>query len=279
MPGAHHVEHSSAYMKGKYMNMDMWIRALKAARASAQVSQEKLGAMINYSPSTIAAIETGRRRPTMDFATDTDEALGTGGLLAELLESANREKSPAWFAPWRRTEERANVLRTFESSIIPGILQTEDYARAIISAGGLHGPDEVARLVAARLDRQVLLTGERPKRFIAVIDEFALRRLIGGREVARAQLAHLRDLGGQPNISLHVIPADAGAYPGIAGGFVLATLPEGDVVVYLENAAAGQPVDRPDMVDMMQRKWDAVLGAAMPEHISLAMIEKLAGEL
>ncbi|MFC6018738.1 Scr1 family TA system antitoxin-like transcriptional regulator [Plantactinospora solaniradicis] len=261
------------------MDMDMWIRALKAARASAQVSQEALAPMIKYSTSLIAGIETGRRRPTMEFARAADEALDTGGLLVELLDRENRQLPPTWFAPWRAVEEQASCLRSFHPCVVPGLLQTEDYARALISSGGLHSPEEVDNLVAARLERQAVLTGEHPKRFVGVIDEMALRRLIGGREVTRAQLEHLVNLAKQPNITLHVIPADAGAYPGIAGGFMLATLLDTDVVLYLENSMAGQLVDRPDVVDTMLRKWDTVLGLAMPEQISLAMIEKLAGEL
>lgn len=111
------------------MNFDMWIRALKAARASAGVSQEALAGLIKWSPSTITAIEIGRRRQTMDFAGAADRALDTGGLLVELLMMADQQHSPAWFAPWRTVETTATRLRTFEPLLVPGLLQTEDYAR------------------------------------------------------------------------------------------------------------------------------------------------------
>ncbi|MGI5211676.1 helix-turn-helix domain-containing protein [Plantactinospora sp. CA-290183] len=260
------------------MDMNMWIRALKAARASAEVSQEKLAAMINYSASTIAAIETGRRRPTMEFAVAADEALQTGGLLAELLEAANRQQAPTWFAPWRSAEEQATRLRTFEPSLVPGLLQTEDYARAVLSGSGLHTPEEVEQLLRARLDRQVLLTGERPKHFTAIVDEIALRRVVGSPEIQRAQLGYLLELATRRHIRLHVIPFSAGAHAGMAGGFVLATMRDGDEVAHIDGVF-GQVMDRPDAVGTVERMWDVLLGEALAERASLELIEKLVSEL
>ncbi|MGW4462661.1 helix-turn-helix domain-containing protein [Micromonospora sp. NPDC004704] len=261
------------------MNVEMWIRALKAARASAGASQEHLASLIKWSPSTIAAIETGRRRPTEGFAEAADDALQTGGLLAELLANANHRRSPTWFEDWRWIEDQATRLREFHPCLVPGLLQTEAYARAFISSNPQHTPERIEELVAARLDRQALLTGEQAKTYVVVIDEFALHRMIGGKDVRKAQLEHLIHLAGLPNISLHVIPVDAGAYPGMAGAFILATLPEGDVAVWLETSASGQVADQPAVVDSMQGKWDALLGAAMPQQISLAILKKAAGEL
>ncbi|MBE1485447.1 helix-turn-helix domain-containing protein [Plantactinospora soyae] len=258
--------------------MEMWIRALKAARASAEVSQERLAAMINYSPSTIAAIETGRRRPTMPFAMAADQALGTAGLLAELLAAANRQESPSWFAPWRSIEEQATRLRTFEPLLVPGLLQTEEYARAVLTGSGLHTPDEVERLLATRLERQALLTEEEPKLFTAIVDEGALRRVVSSRDIQRAQLGRLVELAAQPHIRLHVIPADAGGHAGMAGGFVLATLPDGDEVAHIDGVF-GQVMDRPDAVGIVGRMWDVLLGEALPERASLELIEKLGSEL
>jgi hypothetical protein len=227
--------------------------------------------LLRSRPAAAARPWRSRSPPTPRFQTD--------GLLAHLLKQANSQHPPTWFAPWLKAEREATWLRTSHPGLVPGLLQTEAYARALFSAGGQYEPDEEEELIAERLERQTMLTGERPKRLIAVLDELALRRIIGGREVAEEQLRHLLDMAQRPNVTLHVIPADAGAYPGIGGGFILATMPEGDVVVYLENAAVGELMDRPETVDMMQRKWDSLLGRAMPEQISLAIIEKLMGEL
>ncbi|WP_329107249.1 helix-turn-helix transcriptional regulator [Micromonospora sp. NBC_01699] len=257
------------------MNIDMWIRALKAARSSAGVSQEGLAALIPWSTSTIAAIETGRRRPTMEFAIAADKALDTGGLLAEMLELVNRERTENWFAAWRGFEEHAVGLRAFEPCLIPGMLQTEDYARAIISAGGLQPEAEVEKLVALRMERQKMLFREDPPFCLFVLDQSALTRLVGGRAVRDAQLAHLLELAGLRHVRIHVIPDDHGEHVGLTGGFMLADLPDHDHVVYLENVARGQVVDDPDLISLVKRKWDSLLGAALSEQASLELITKL----
>ncbi|MFI6782728.1 Scr1 family TA system antitoxin-like transcriptional regulator [Micromonospora sp. NPDC050276] len=260
------------------MNGDMWIRALKAARAGAGVSQEALAELIRWSPSTIAAIETGRRRPTPQFAEAADAALDTGGLLAELLAVAARQESPAWFAPWRAIEAEAVALRTVQPSLVPGLLQTEAYAHAVLSAQGTHTPEQVDQLVAGRLARQELLAGPAPKRFTAVVDETALRRVVGDRDVQLAQLERLVELATLPHVRLYVIPAGAGAHPGLAGGFVLANLPDGDEVAYIDGVF-GQIVDRPDTVDTIRTMWDTLLGEALPASVSVELIGKLVNEL
>jgi transcriptional regulator with XRE-family HTH domain len=276
--GSHYSAHPDTYKVGESMDMQMWIRALKAARASAGVSQERLSEMINYSTSLIAQIETGRRRPTMQFATACDTALDTGGLLAELLDMMNRKESPSWFAPWRTVEEQAVQLRTFEPMLVPGLVQTEAYARAVLTGSGLHTPEEVEHLLAGRLARQELIKGERPKLFTAIVDEVALRRVVGGREVQRDQLTHLVELSRLPHVRLHVIPADAGPHAGMAGGFVRATLPDGDEAVHVDGVF-GHVVDRPDAVDIVKRMWDILLGEALSERASVELIEKLVSEL
>ncbi len=260
------------------MNGDMWIRALKAARAAAGVSQEALAELIRWSPSTIAAIETGRRRPTPQFAEAADEALGTGGLLAELLAMGDRQESPAWFARWRGIEAEAVALRTSEPSLVPGLVQTETYARAVLRAQGTHTPEQVDQLVAGRMARQELLTGPAPKRFTAVIDETALRRVVGDRDVQRAQLERLVELAALPHVRLYVVPAEVGAHPGLTGGFVLATLPDGDEVAYVDGVV-GQVVDRPDTVDTIRTMWDTLLSEALPASVSMELIGKLVSEL
>ncbi|MEV4754928.1 helix-turn-helix transcriptional regulator [Micromonospora sp. NPDC049559] len=257
------------------MNLDMWIRALKAARASADISQEGLASLVKWSSSTVAAIETGRRRPTMEFAVASDEMLGTGGLLAELLPMVDQQLSPIWFAPWRGYEADALRLRTFEPCLVPGLLQTEAYARAIIGAGGLNPPDKIEELVAVRMERQELLHREDPPELLFILDEAALRRPVGGPEVLDAQLGHLLEVARLRHVRLHVIPADAGAHVGLTGGFIVADIPDDEQVVYLENVARGQVVDDPELVRLIRRKWDSLLGEALSERASLELIKSL----
>ncbi|WP_319459216.1 helix-turn-helix transcriptional regulator [Micromonospora sp. RTP1Z1] len=257
------------------MNVEMWIRALKAARAGADVSQEGLAALIKWSPSTVAAIETGRRRPTMEFAVAADHALGTGGLLAELLTAADRQRLPTWFVPWRTHEQQATRLCEFEPCLVPGLLQTENYARAVISAGGLHPVATVDELVAVRLERQQLFLRDEPPLCVFVLDEGALRRPVGGPAVLDAQLGRLMELAALPAVRLHVIPLDAGAHVGLIGGFLLAELPDGERVTYVEDVARGHVIDDPEVVRLIDRKWDSLLGEALSTSASLDLIRKL----
>ncbi|SCE71345.1 DNA-binding transcriptional regulator, XRE-family HTH domain [Micromonospora viridifaciens] len=257
------------------MKIEMWIRALKAARAGADVSQEGLATLIKWSPSTVAAIETGRRRPTMEFALAADQALGTGGLLANLLEAADRERGPSWFVPWRGYEQQATRLRAFEACLVPGLLQTEDYARAVISTGGLHPPAVVDELVAVRMERQQLLQRDRPPHCVFLLDETAVRRPVGGPAVLDAQLGRLLEVAELSAVRLHVIPLAVGEHAGLGGGFVLAELPDGERVLYLENAARGHVVDDPETIGLIERKWDSLLGEALSTGASLDLIRKL----
>ncbi|WP_319958659.1 helix-turn-helix domain-containing protein [Micromonospora yasonensis] len=257
------------------MNIEMWIRALKAARAGAEVSQEGLAALIKWSPSTVAAIETGRRRPTMEFAVAADQALGTGGLLAELLKATDRERGPSWFVPWRGYEQRAIRLRAFEACLVPGLLQTEDYARAVISTGGLHPSGTVDELVAVRMERQQLLHRDPPPHCVFLLDETAVRRPVGGPAVLDAQLGRLLEVAEVPAVRLHVIPLAVGQHAGLGGGFVLADLPDAERVLYLENAVRGHVVDDPETIGLIERKWDSLLGEALSTSASVDFIRKL----
>ncbi|MFG1949559.1 Scr1 family TA system antitoxin-like transcriptional regulator [Micromonospora sp. NPDC048830] len=257
------------------MNYEKWIRALKAARAGAEVSQEGLATLIRWSPSTVAAIETGRRRPTMEFAVAADEVLGTGGLLAGLLEEPESDRSHLWFTAWRDHEERAVRLRNFEPCLVPGLLQTEEYAKAIFSAGGLQRGEEVEQFLALRMSRQQMLHRNDPPECVFVIDESALHRSIGGPAVMDRQLGRLMEAAELPHVSLHVLPLDVGAHVSLGGGFVIAEMPGNEGMLCLDNAARGQIVDYPEWIGMMLRKWESLLGEALSQRASLDLINKL----
>ncbi|SBT63613.1 Helix-turn-helix domain-containing protein [Micromonospora sediminicola] len=257
------------------MNIEVWIRALKAARAGADVSQEALAATIRWSPSTVAAIETGRRRPTMEFAVAADQALTTGGLLASLLKEYEGDRSPSWFLPWQGYEDEAVLLRNFEPCAVPGLLQTEEYARAIFEAGRLYRTEQVAELLALRMARQNVLAKSNPPECVFIIDESALQRSIGGPEVMNGQFVRLLEAAEHPQVRLHVLPLDVGAHLSLGGGFAIAELPDGEHVLCLDNPARGQIADYPEWIRLMLRKWEILLGEALPEHASLDLIRKL----
>ncbi len=252
---------------------------VRHARAAKGLTQDQAGEAIHYSGSLIGMIETGRRVPTPDVAARLDDLLEMDGLIVKLVEEARRDRAPSWLAPWLDAERQASRLRTFQPSLVPGLLQTESYARAVLTVGGLYSAEIVDQLVAARLDRQALLTSDRPLQYSVVLDETILRRVIGDHATQRAQLGHLVEMAALPNVHIHVIPIEVGGHVGLDGGFVLASLPDGTEIAHLDTTLQGQVVDDPDSIAVIRHKWDALLGEALGERASLTFIEKLVSEL
>ncbi|MDW5327311.1 DUF5753 domain-containing protein [Plantactinospora sp. KLBMP9567] len=154
-----------------------------------------------------------------------------------------------WFRHWVVVEQEATGIRCFQLSVIPGLLQTEGYARALLVSGGLLTADQVEQQVAARLARQEILTRPDPPLFTAVIDERVLHQPVGGAEAMRDQLRHIVKLcAEQPRVRIQIVPTSAGAYAGLNGPFVIATLPDGDDVVYLDDQLQGRFIERAEDV-------------------------------
>ena len=196
---------------------------LRQARMRAGLTQDQLAEKIAYSPSLVAHVETGSRAPSLDFAGRADEALHTGGLFTRLQPFVRREAYPAWFRDWVEIEREAASLRWFEPLVMPGLLQTEAYARAVLAAAHPACADgEIERLVTARMDRQAILTQEGPPLLWVILDEYVLTRPVGGAKVMREQIDRLIVAARQPRIVLQVVPSGAGAHPGLAGRFAIA---------------------------------------------------------
>ncbi|MEU5721402.1 helix-turn-helix transcriptional regulator [Micromonospora sp. NPDC047738] len=257
--------------------LDHFAEELRLARATSGMSQSALAEALSYSGALVAKVETSERRPSLDFARRCDTVFGADGRFERIQRRISRETVVPWFRDWAGIEQEATALRTFEPLCVPGLLQTEGYARAIHAGGGLFAADEIERQVATRLDRQTVLTRDRPPLLCVVMDEYVLRRRIGGPEVMGEQLQHLVKLGSVlPRVRIHVVPMSAGAYPGLAGPFVIATLPGGEDVVYLEGQRHGQVVDRTDFVQQMVEVWESIRGEALSQQQSLDLIAEMA---
>ncbi|ASW55851.1 helix-turn-helix transcriptional regulator [Plantactinospora sp. KBS50] len=241
-------------------------------RIAAELNQEEFGRRINYSSSTVSAIETGARPLDRMFLRRADDILGTDGLLASLLKMADRDREPSWFRPWLEAERSASQLRYFNPTLVPGLLQTANYARAVLRFDPTRPEEEVERQVAARLERQEILGRDQPPLVVAVIDESALRR----RDAIMAeQLAHLLRLAELPHLQLHVIPADAGMYVGLSGPLALARSAEGGWVGHLENQLAALVVDAEDGIATLLARWEGVRGVALPHALSIALVKEV----
>jgi transcriptional regulator with XRE-family HTH domain len=249
-------------------------------RENAGLSRAALGRQICKSEALVEAIESGHRPATPTVTLDLEAALNTGGALARLRDEMRDVLSghafPAWFLDWAAKEAEATTLRWFEPLVVPGLLQTEEYARAIFRARLRVTPDEVDELVAARMKRQEILTRDNPPTLWVILDEWVLRRPVGGRDVMAGQLSKLVEWARQPQVVIQILPASLGAHEGLNGAFIIADFNNGPAVGYHESTPGGQLMEQPNDVAMLSLTWDTLRTDTLPRAASLAVLEEAA---
>jgi transcriptional regulator with XRE-family HTH domain len=272
----------------------MFADELKLARAAAGQTQEQLAAAVFCHPSLIARIETCRAVPTLDFARRSDQALRTNGVLTRMQPQAKRAayqpgigpypqigKFLPGFGQYLQVEETAAILRFWEPLVLPGLLQTADYARAMIIGTGLgDSVERVNEYVALRMERQAILDRDNPPQVCAILNVIALRDEIGDSRVMRGQLEHLIEIAARPNIALHVVPGGAGSHPGLLGHMVIAGFAGRDRpdVAYLETPLAGWLVEDSEEVRRVTLLYDKLRGEALPQRASAELLVKVRDE-
>ncbi|MFC4087230.1 helix-turn-helix domain-containing protein [Amycolatopsis samaneae] len=250
--------------------LEAWGRELALARDGKSLSQEELAKAVFMSQSLVAMWETGKRTPKADDLARCEEILGTNGFLSRMLaELAAREVAHEWLDQWIAVEERATTLLTFESIIVPGLLQTPDYARAILDS---------EELVAARLERQRVLDEGEPPMLVALLAEAVLRQQVGGAEVLREQLRHLAEMAQRRTISVQVVPPDAPACAKFAGPFVVASLDGAPDVAYVDNQLRGEVVEGHADVAALRRMFEYFRADALSHRETIDLIEKAADQ-
>src|SRR5580658_9375923 len=255
---------------------------LRYYRTRAGLSQKDLAPRANVSHDVISKIETGERPPAEDFPPRLDAIpeLDTRGALTRLwdhLKKGQKQRLHGWFQEWADIEAQATVLRWYEPLVIPGLLQTEDYARAILSARPDGNLDDLDEQVAARLARQAVLDRPDAPQLWCVLDEGVLHRAIGGSKVMRSQLYRLADMAEHSKVTIQVIPG-AIAHAGLLGGFIVADLDARPPVVYLETAAEGHVTDSPDVATHVALSFDRLRAEALPWGASRDLIRRVAEE-
>jgi len=243
-------------------------RELRAARDNLGLTREQLAEKSGYSVSSIEKVELGMQPATDEYVAAVLPVLGDGvdvpALFGRLRHDALRRPVVSeWLRDWLHVEQQADMIRWYELSLIPGLLQTEGYARALL------GDDD---RVAARLARQEILTRDAPTELIAIVDESALRYLVGSPRVMAQQLTALADT----KVIVYVLPTDANAHHlGRDGSFVIATVGERQYG-YVATPARGFTVDDREIVSGLQRRWEALLAVALPQGLSRGLITKVA---
>ncbi|MFI5494873.1 Scr1 family TA system antitoxin-like transcriptional regulator [Actinoplanes sp. NPDC051859] len=258
--------------------MELFAGELRRLRSGAGLSQEALAEKISYSASLVAAVEQCRRPPQLEFAQQCDQVLGSEGLLLRIREVCIRESLVPWFREWAAIEREARALRTFQPLVIPGLLQTADYARGMYEGGTPLTADELDQIVLGRLTRQEILESSRPPLLVAVIDYSVLERPVGGPKIMREQLLHLAEAATRPFVHVHVIPRGVGGYLGLGGPFVLATAPDGADMAYLDNQLKGMSVDGVEELRYLRDAWECVRADALPQRQSHALIAEAANQ-
>ncbi|MCS7478247.1 helix-turn-helix domain-containing protein [Umezawaea endophytica] len=264
------------------------VSELRRLREVAGLTIEEVGERLECSASKISRIETGRVGVTPRDVRDMLDAYGADDLLLdELVQLAREARRKAWWdeygdvAPGRYIgfEADAESVRTYQGLMIPGLLQCEEYTRALIREV-LPGasPSEVERRVELRNARQALLGEEDPLRLHVVIDEAALRRLVGGPTVLRAQIRRLLEVGELANVTLQVVPFAAGGHAAMDGPFVILSFPErlDPEVVYIESTRSGVYLEQPSDVEWYSAVFERLTATALDPVQSAALLGSMA---
>ncbi|GAA2423477.1 helix-turn-helix transcriptional regulator [Streptomyces macrosporus] len=270
-------------------------KRLRDLRQRAGLTFEKAGAALDVTHATIRRMEraeVGLKIPYVEKLLRTygvtDQA-EIDGFLA-LAREANRpgwwhryrDVLPEWFSAFVSLESESHVVRAYEPHYVPGLLQTEDYARAVLRAGRPHAPEEeIERGVALRRERQRILTREEPPLLWVVMDETVLRRPIGGPEVMREQISRLIEACSMPTVRLQVMPFAAGPHPAMYGPFHIFRfpLPELPDVAYSESLVGAVYFDQRDDVSAFQEALDRMCAQAAPVRRTEAVLDGLRKEL
>lgn len=253
---------------------------MKLFRRRAGLSRAELGDRIGYSEATVASVEQGRRMPQQEFVDQVDETLGVGGVLRAGMPYLLQSRYPTWFRDFALLEAEAVSLYSYENHVIPGLLQTEGYARAVISADCPPPDDEsIESGVTARLDRQRLLSRKPAPILGFVIEEVVLRRPIGGKETLRAQLRHLLECADMRNVSLQIMPTMRETHTGLDGPMVLLETQEERSLAYVEGQGGSFLVSQRKEVNKMARRYGIIRAQALSPEDSAALIEQAAEDL
>ncbi|GAA2380562.1 helix-turn-helix transcriptional regulator [Streptomyces carpaticus] len=249
-------------------------------RQNAQVRRETIAEAANYSVDTVKSVEQGRRRVPPRLAEIADEMFGARGILLAGIPYLKRERYPERSRSYFQYEGEAISLWWYEVALIPGLLQTEAYARALI---GDHYPplddETVEERVSARLERQTLFASKPPVACNFVMYEAALRCPMGGAEVQKEQLLHLLEIARLRHVSIQVLPFERVVPPALSGPMVLLETADLDRFVLVEGQSLSQLTSDPEEVSVMTQSYGMIRMQALSQEESTRFIERLAGEL
>ncbi|MDT9690156.1 helix-turn-helix transcriptional regulator [Streptomyces sp. P9(2023)] len=252
---------------------------VKTFRKRARLTQEEFAARVGYSLPTVASIEQGRRFPSADFVERAEEVLDAFGVIRAAAKHLSRQPGLAsWFRQWAKLEAVALTLYTYENRMVPGLLQTEAYARELFTERRPPlGDEEIQEQLVARLERKRLVT-ERPNTaYSFIIEQHVLERPTGGAEVMREQLDHLLELDARRNIEVQVLPKKLGHHAGFGGPFQLLETPDNRVFAYGEGQRGGQFIADRKEVSILQMRYARMRSQALTLEDSRSLLRQMRG--
>lgn len=250
---------------------------LRLLRSSAGLSQNDLGARMSYTGAAVSAVETGAKPATDEFVAAAEKALDAGGVLRAASKYLRLERYPEHFQGFVQLEQEALSVTSFCTQVVEGLLQSEDYARALLRTGFPPlDEEEVQQLSAARVERARLLE-RRPVCVVDVIlEETVLRRQLGGREVMKRQYEHILSCAELPNVNVQIMPMNCGDHAGLFGPLKLIETPENERLAYFEANGKSTLVSDPKEVGSYVRRCAMISRQALRPRESLELIEQLA---
>ncbi|MFD9307385.1 Scr1 family TA system antitoxin-like transcriptional regulator [Streptomyces sp. NPDC060048] len=254
---------------------------IRAFRKRAGLTQEQLAPQIRYSVQYIGSVEQGRRHPSTKFVDRVEEKLDAFGVIRIAADRLTRRRGLAkWFRRWAELEERAIALNTYECRSVPGLLQTEAYARAQIrDVPPLPTPEDAEARVTLRLARQGLLRRTPFIAFSFIIEQAVIARQTGGPEVTRELIDHLLECGGLPNVDLQIMPTVSPVHAGADGPFQLLETEENEWLGYSEGQKTGHVIADPKAVSVLHQRYAKLRIQALNPADSAGLLMRLRGSL
>jgi transcriptional regulator with XRE-family HTH domain len=255
---------------------------VQALREHAGLSRAELAAIVQFSKHTVESVELGRRMPDQAFVERAEEALGNTGALRRAARHLTRGEVglAAWFRQWARLERQAVSLCTYECRLVPGLLQSEAYARAVFEGTiPLRTDEELKAQLAARMDRQRMMLERPTVPFSFIVEEHVFRRRFGDAEAMRGLLDHVLERTAPRNVTLQVVPLEAGLHACLDGPVRILETPEGRRLGYSEGQKNGRLISDVKEVSALCQRYETLRSQALSPNESKALLEQLRGEL
>ncbi|MFK0253158.1 helix-turn-helix domain-containing protein [Streptomyces sp. NPDC090445] len=254
-------------------------RQLKMWREAAGLDAMQFAKRMGYGPNLIYKIERGTRIPRPEFLDKADEVLEAGGKIAAMKVDIERARYPKKVRDLAKLESQAVEIGAYDNVVVPGLLQTAEYARALYALRRpAYSADEIERLVSARLARQEVICRDSPPLLTVVQEEAVLRRPVGGKMVLRGQLEHLLEVGRSRNVEIQVMPTAVEEHSGLAASFKVMRLADGTTVGHSEVQLASRLITEPREVQVLDMRYGMIRAQALTPRESLTFIEKVLGE-